>query len=342
MIKASRALVWLLPLACCQSTPTTSGSDRELYVVRHAEAWSNVPEQEREGRNGEAADALTPRGVKQAEAVGDRLADSGVTVVFHSPLGRTQQTAEIIARRIGADCTELEALRPIGADESVSSAAQRALTALAARTELGNWAAVSHSGVTAALIGEALDRPANERLRDRLPTAGVSKLRWQADGSWRAPMTIPSYSIDDPRPQSGGFVSQVRLAEIERAGTRYILMAWEVGDVLTLGAMTQGPFEGEVDWRIGDAHIHFSVDAESGSGKVPVTASAAPNGVEPLSGERAGFRDFRWTNVELRTSQWLSERSGALSVSFRANDGAVVSLPPAGAYAMHLAARTRH
>ena len=60
------------------------------------------------------------------------------------------------------------------------------------------------------------------------------------------PLEIPSYPADDPRTETGGFVREVRLVEVESDATNYILMAWRTGEILTLGAMTQGPFEGDV------------------------------------------------------------------------------------------------
>ncbi|MEM7204045.1 MAG: PQQ-binding-like beta-propeller repeat protein [Planctomycetota bacterium] len=163
-------------------------------------------------------------------------------------------------------------------------------------------------------------------LRDESPTDGPV-------------LEIPSYAADDPRPKSGGFVREVRLAEVERDGTKYILMAWEVGEVLTLGAMTQGPFEGDVDWRLDDAHVRFAVTTEPRSGKVAVVAKHASAGASPLEGRKAGVGDYRWTNVDLPSPLWFARRRGAVSLTFRAKDGAVVTLPQNGSYAARMVAR---
>ena len=49
-----------------------------LYIIRHGDP--HYP-----------TDSLTPRGVEQAEAVGKRLAASGIDKVFSSPMGRAKQ-----------------------------------------------------------------------------------------------------------------------------------------------------------------------------------------------------------------------------------------------------------
>lgn len=67
----------------------------EIYLIRHGETEWNA-----QGRfQGKLDSALTGTGVKQAEAIGRRLA--GLDLAFEafvcSPLGRTRQTAAIIA-----------------------------------------------------------------------------------------------------------------------------------------------------------------------------------------------------------------------------------------------------
>ena len=153
------------------------------------------------------------------------------------------------------------------------------------------------------------------------------------------PLEVPSYAADDPRPQQGGFVRDVRLEEVEQDETKYILMAWRVGDVLTLGAMTQGPFVGHVRWSLDDALLDFDVVAKPASQDVPVRVTGAPAAAGPLRGETAGFRDYRWTNIDLASPVWLSDDQCALSVTFEAADGAVVTLPDRGAYAVRMIER---
>lgn len=63
-----------------------------LYIIRHGD-----PNYE--------TDSLTERGWAQAEAVGKRMADAGITRVFSSPMGRARQTAEPTCRLLGLDYT---------------------------------------------------------------------------------------------------------------------------------------------------------------------------------------------------------------------------------------------
>ena len=63
-----------------------------LYIIRHGD-----PDYE--------TDSLTERGIAQAEAVGKRLAASGIDRVFCSPMGRARQTAEPTCRLLGLDYT---------------------------------------------------------------------------------------------------------------------------------------------------------------------------------------------------------------------------------------------
>ena len=51
-----------------------------LYIVRHGDPIYNP-------------DSLTPKGLRQAEAVGKRLAVFGLDEIYASPLKRAQQTA---------------------------------------------------------------------------------------------------------------------------------------------------------------------------------------------------------------------------------------------------------
>lgn len=72
-----------------------------LYIVRHGD-----PNYEK--------DCLTERGWLQAEAVGERLARSGIDRVFSSPMGRARETAAPTCRRLGLDCTVEEWAHEIG------------------------------------------------------------------------------------------------------------------------------------------------------------------------------------------------------------------------------------
>jgi len=72
-----------------------------VYVVRHAEAYKNVPHLP--GTPKEKLDSLTPRGHKQAAALGKFLKGRGVLAVNTSPTGRTRETGDAIGKALGLD-----------------------------------------------------------------------------------------------------------------------------------------------------------------------------------------------------------------------------------------------
>lgn len=63
-----------------------------LYIIRHADP-------------NYALDCLTPKGKEQAEAVGKRIAASGIDRIFSSPMGRAKETAMPACRLLGKEFT---------------------------------------------------------------------------------------------------------------------------------------------------------------------------------------------------------------------------------------------
>lgn len=76
-------------------------SGLQLILVRHAEAFRNLPDWQ--SVPDARLDSLTPRGIKQADAVGKALKESGVQVatVLTAPTGRAGQTAALIMKALG-------------------------------------------------------------------------------------------------------------------------------------------------------------------------------------------------------------------------------------------------
>jgi len=73
-----------------------------VFVVRHAQAWKNVPSLLRpKSMSAEELDALTPKGLARAEEIGKELAGRDVVAVYSSPARRAQQTAAAIAHALG-------------------------------------------------------------------------------------------------------------------------------------------------------------------------------------------------------------------------------------------------
>ncbi len=62
-----------------------------LYIVRHGDPIYET-------------DTLTPRGRLQAEAVGKRIAASGINRIYSSPMGRARETAAPACRILGLEC----------------------------------------------------------------------------------------------------------------------------------------------------------------------------------------------------------------------------------------------
>lgn len=71
----------------------------QVYLVRHGETEWNVARR----IQGQSDSALTLAGECQAQRVAERVKKLGITHIFSSDLGRTRQTADIIARACG-DC----------------------------------------------------------------------------------------------------------------------------------------------------------------------------------------------------------------------------------------------
>jgi len=64
-----------------------------LYLARHAQTASSAVD----SFNGRGELPLTERGQKQARKLGERLSSVRFAAVVRSPLGRTKETAELIA-----------------------------------------------------------------------------------------------------------------------------------------------------------------------------------------------------------------------------------------------------
>jgi hypothetical protein len=61
-------------------------------------------------------------------------------------------------------------------------------------------------------------------------------------------LTVPHFAVDDPRVNTAGFVAQTTRINRDVDGTTFTLMIFAVGDVVTLGAMVNGDFEGAAEW----------------------------------------------------------------------------------------------
>ncbi|WP_241607228.1 2,3-diphosphoglycerate-dependent phosphoglycerate mutase GpmB [Rosenbergiella australiborealis] len=190
---------------------------QQVLLVRHGETLWNTEQR----IQGQSDSGLTEQGIQQARQTGQRLQKAGITHIITSDLGRTQQTAAIIAeycggilmtdarlREINMGVLEGRALTSLTPDEeqwrksllngdpagripqgeSMEELAQRMRGALdAVRTlPVGSQPLlVSHGIALGCLLGTLLGLPAWAERRLRLRNCSVSRVDYQSS-SWLA------------------------------------------------------------------------------------------------------------------------------------------------------------
>jgi 2,3-bisphosphoglycerate-dependent phosphoglycerate mutase len=85
----------------------------EVVLIRHGSARHSTPDAPLDLVDGQSDPGLTELGVRQADAIAHRLADTPAAGVFVTPLRRTRQTAEPLAQRIGRVPVVLPELREV-------------------------------------------------------------------------------------------------------------------------------------------------------------------------------------------------------------------------------------
>ena len=80
-----------------------------IFLARHGESDWNVEKR----FQGHTDRPLTERGRKQAHALADLVASEKIDAVYTSPLSRAQETAEIVAARVGLEPVALPELREV-------------------------------------------------------------------------------------------------------------------------------------------------------------------------------------------------------------------------------------
>ncbi len=79
----------------------------KIYLIRHGQTTGDV-----EDRYGGAYDdELTDKGKTQAQELANKLNNSGIQILFCSPMTRTQQTAKVLIDRLGCEITTNQDLR---------------------------------------------------------------------------------------------------------------------------------------------------------------------------------------------------------------------------------------
>ena len=112
-------------------------------------------------------------------------------------------------------------------------------------------------------------------------------------------LLVPQFAIDDPLVGTAGFVARTTRVNRPIDGTTFTLMAFAVGDVLTLGAMVEGPFDGTAHWTVGQRTFSVPI-RRSNRGTTDVAVSG-----QTFVGRHGGFNAFDWVNVEVPIDEWL-------------------------------------
>lgn len=193
--------------------PPPDTTPTRLLLLRHGETPLSA-----EGRfSGSGESALTDTGRVQADAVASALAQQGIDAIVSSPLRRSRETAERVAREVAVDvefCDELtetdfgewagmsfsEAQKHSGADldrwladpeaappggESFAAVARRVSDArdkILAQHRAGTVLIVSHVTPITVMVQQALLAPLQALYRMRLDTARLTEIDCYSDG----------------------------------------------------------------------------------------------------------------------------------------------------------------
>ncbi|WP_100160013.1 2,3-diphosphoglycerate-dependent phosphoglycerate mutase GpmB [Proteus columbae] len=189
----------------------------QVYLVRHGETEWNVARR----IQGQSDSPLTANGVRQAQQVAEKVKSAGITHIISSDLGRTRQTAEIIAQACGCEVitdprlrelnmgvleqreiatlkTQEEAWRKslidgtpdgrIPQGESMAELASRMQAALNQCLDLPENSRpllVSHGIALGCLLSTVLGLPAHAERRLRLRNCSISRVDYQ-NSPWLA------------------------------------------------------------------------------------------------------------------------------------------------------------
>jgi broad specificity phosphatase PhoE len=79
----------------------------KIYLIRHGQTTGDVDDR----YGGAYDDELTDEGKAQAQELANKLSNSGIQILFCSPLKRAQQTAEILKAKLGCEINTIHDLR---------------------------------------------------------------------------------------------------------------------------------------------------------------------------------------------------------------------------------------
>ncbi|MBL7256155.1 phosphoglycerate mutase family protein [Paractinoplanes lichenicola] len=163
---------------------------RRLWLARHAEATIDES-------------GLTAAGRRQAELLGQRLINAGLTRISHSPLARAVETAEIVAAALPGVPVEVAA----ELDDSEPSEDPAAAEAMVAR--FANPAAdelcITHNFQIGWFLRAALQSPPERWLGLNSCNTGVTVLQWRPGRPGATPLVFNDVSHLPPELRWTGF-----------------------------------------------------------------------------------------------------------------------------------------
>ena len=139
----------------------TDEATLHVYLIRHAEAYSNIRGADMRAADG---DMLTTKGFEQASTLGEFLKDKEIAAVVSSPANRACQTSETIAKALGLEdgYAEDEAFFSAQPGDTMAMSGERAgagIDRLAKEYSGKAVVVVSHSEICAPLLALAAGTP---------------------------------------------------------------------------------------------------------------------------------------------------------------------------------------
>lgn len=167
--------------ACKSAAPPHEPEPRRVCVLRHGESFRNL-ETPPTGLSARELDGLTERGREQARRARERLALGQRSLVVSSPVTRALETAAIVAGDRPVEAAT--ALHYLEGERTPAAALPELLTliegAFARAPAPSPLVLVTHSDISALLLGEAEQTPLDERAaRHTLEPGAVLCVTWR-------------------------------------------------------------------------------------------------------------------------------------------------------------------
>lgn len=149
-------------------------------------------------------------------------------------------------------------------------------------------------------------------------------------------LAIPRFAEEDERVGTAGFFARTlrtgRLdapspldAEVSPPPAHRRLMAFAVGDTLTLGALTDREFEGQVEFQVGKMSFELPWNTSGAQGPIPARSKGSID--TKAQGQPGSFRGQHWVNIELPLEDVLPGAQGPLRLLWKPSQGATLALP---------------